>query len=246
MAKVDPYAGIVEDERRRLVQRLNAEGVLPGLMEVIEIQEQHGKQHQHGADQRVEEELDGGVKFSRAAPDADQQVHGDQHGFPEHKEEEEIERHEDAQHAGLQHQKPDVVFLHPSFDRGPRGEDRNPAQQRGQHDQQERNAVDAEDVAGADRWNPVVGRALHELEAGFEALRPEPRHQRDGNQQAGQSKNVCDPADGVLVLFGNKDEQQRAGQRREKNDRENVIMHKSSRRSSVFSRRQNLACYRTA
>ena len=142
---------IVEDQRRRLVQSLNAEGVLAGLMEVVEVQEQDGKQHQHGTEQRVEEKLDGGVEFSRAAPDADQQVHGDQHGFPENKEQEEIQRHEDAQHAGLQNQKPDVVFLHPVFDRGPRGEDRNPAQQRGQHDQQEGNAVDAQDVARADR-----------------------------------------------------------------------------------------------
>ncbi len=221
----------MEDQRGGLVQGLNAEGVLAGLMEIVEVQEQHGKQHQHRAEQRVEEELDGGVKFSRAAPDADQQIHGDQHGFPENEEEEEIERHEDAQHAGLQDQKPDVVFLHPVLDRGPRGEDRNPAQQRGQHDQQEGNAVDAEDVAGADRRDPVVGRAFHELEAGFEALRPEPRHQRDRNQQAGQRENICDPADGVFVLFGDKDEQQRADQRREQNDRENVIVHKSSSQS---------------
>ncbi len=212
----------------------------------MEVQEQDAQQHQHRAEQRVQEELDRRVELARAAPDADQQVHRDQHGFPENEEEEEIERHEDAQHAGLQHQKPDVVFLHAILDRGPRGEDRDPAQQRGQHDQQERNAVDAEDVAGADRGDPVVGRAFDELEAGLEALRPEPRHQRQGNQQAGQRKDVRDPADRVLVLLGNKQEQERAHQRREKNDRENVIMHRSSRRSSVFSRRRNLACYRTA
>ncbi len=120
MAKVDPYAGIVEDQRRGLVQSLNAEGVLPGLMEVVEIKKQDRKQHQHRTKQSVEEELDGGVKFTRTAPDADQQVHGNQHRFPEHKEEKEIERHEDAQHTGLQHQEPDVVFLDPIFDRRPR------------------------------------------------------------------------------------------------------------------------------
>ena len=61
-----------------------------------------------------------------------------------------------------------------------------------------------------------------------------------------RAKMFGDPADGVFLLFRNKDEQKRADQRREKNDRENVIMHKSSRRSLVFSRRQTFACYRTA
>ena len=82
----------------------------------------------------------------------------------------------------------------------------------------------------------MLAAAFHELEAGLEALNPEPGNQRDGHQQASQSKNVGDPADGVFLLFRDKNEQQRARQRREQNDRENVIMHKCSRRSSVFSR----------
>ena len=83
------------------------------------------------------------------------------------------------------------------------------------------------------------------LKPGSKRCSPEPGHQRDGHQQAGQGKNVGDPADGVFLLFGDKDEQHRARQRREKNDRENVIMHKSSRRSSVFSRRRK-PCLLTA
>ena len=78
-----------------------------------------------------------------------------------------------------------------------------------------RNAVDAEHVAGADGGNPVIRRALHELESRLEALRPEPRHQRDGDDEAGQGEDVRDPANGVFLLFGNKDEQESAGERRE-------------------------------
>src|SRR5438477_4766713 len=92
---------IVENERRCFVQSLNTECVLPGLMEVVEVEKQHGKQHQHRTKQGVEKKLDGGVELPRASPDADQQIHGNQHGFPENKEEEEIEGHEHAQHAGL-------------------------------------------------------------------------------------------------------------------------------------------------
>ena len=97
--------------RRGFVESGEAEGIDAGQRMVMEIEEQDAQQHQHRASQGVEEKLDRGVKLARAAPDADQQVHRDQHGFPENEEEEEIERHEDAEHAGLQNQKPDVIFL---------------------------------------------------------------------------------------------------------------------------------------
>ncbi len=56
----------------------------------MEVKEQNAEQHQHRSSQGVEEELDGRVKLARSAPDADQQIHWDQHGFPENEEEEEI------------------------------------------------------------------------------------------------------------------------------------------------------------
>ena len=168
--------------------------------------------------QRVQEELDGGVELARAAPDADQQVHRHEHRFPENEEEEEVERHEHAEHARLQNQKPDVVLLHAVLDGGPRREDRDPAQQRGQHDEQEGDAVDAEDVTRADGGNPVVGRALDELEAGLEALVPEPGHERQRDQESAEREEVGDPADGVFVLLGDEQKQDRAQQRREKDD----------------------------
>jgi len=61
--------------------------------------------------------------------------------------------------------------------------------------------------------DPVIRRALRELESGLETLHPEPRYQWNGNQQASQREYVCDPADGVFLLFGNKDKQDRAQQR---------------------------------
>ena len=166
---------VEEDLRRCFVQVRNAERENAGDVVVVEVQEQDAEQHQHGTGERVEEELDGGVELARAAPDADQQVHRDQHRFPEHEEQEEVERHEDAEHAGLQNQEPDVVFLHAVLDGGPGGQNRDPAEQRGQHDQQEGNAVDTDVVACADSGNPVAGRAFDELEGlgRIEALLPE-------------------------------------------------------------------------
>ena len=72
---------------------------------------------QHEPDQRVEEELDGGVLAARAAPDADQEVHRQEHHFPEDVEQEEVERDEDAHHAGLQQQEQDEVALDVLLDR---------------------------------------------------------------------------------------------------------------------------------
>ena len=68
------------------------------LMRAI-VKRQNRQQHQHRAGQRVEEELDRRVQPAVAAPDADQEVHRHQHHFPEQVEQEEIERHENAQHA---------------------------------------------------------------------------------------------------------------------------------------------------
>ena len=59
-------------------------------------------QHQQRADQGVDEELDRREDAVFRAPDADEQGHRDQHQLPEDVEDEEIERHEDAEHAGLQ------------------------------------------------------------------------------------------------------------------------------------------------
>jgi hypothetical protein len=97
--------------RRSFVEGRDAERINASQVLVMEVKKQNAEQHQHRASQCVEEELDRRVEFARAAPDADQEVHRDQHGFPENEEEEEIERHEDAEHAGLQNQEPDVVFF---------------------------------------------------------------------------------------------------------------------------------------
>src|SRR5439155_26760156 len=107
---------IVKDVRSGFVQSLNAERVNARLTVVVEIKEQHGQQHSYRAEQCVKEEFDGGIEFPMATTDSDQQVHRNQHRFPENKKQKEIQRHEHAQHSGLEHQKPDVVFLNAVLD----------------------------------------------------------------------------------------------------------------------------------
>ena len=192
---------------------------------MMEVQEDDAQQHQHRTKQRVQEELDRGVKLARPAPDADQQIHRHQHGFPEHEEQEEVVGHEDAEHAGLQQQEPGVVLFGAVLNGFPRRQDRDRTQQRRQHDQQKRNAVDADHVARADRGDPVVGRAFHELEARALLHRPEPRHQGQRDRESQDAEDVRHPADRVFVLLRYQQQDRGPHQRGEQNDRKYVVIH---------------------
>src|SRR6202521_3887563 len=221
--------GVMEwNQWRCLIKLWNAECENAINRVVMEIQEQDAKQHQHRAKQRVEKELDRRIEFARTAPDANQQIHRHQHRFPENEEKEKIERHEDAEHPRLQHQEPDVIFLHPYLDGGPRRKNRDPSEQRGQHDQQNRDAVNAEVVTRANRGDPVVRSALEELEAGLETLRPEHRHQRQRDQESAEREDVRDPANRIFALLGDEQENERAHERREEDNRQYVTLHKRS------------------
>ena len=102
MKKAQKTHCCVAERQVELHQLGDFKGVGAELVEVLEVEGQDAEQHQHAAGQGVEEELDGGVELSRAAPDADDEVHRHQHEFPEDVEQEEIERHEYADHARLQ------------------------------------------------------------------------------------------------------------------------------------------------
>jgi hypothetical protein len=118
-----------------------------GAVEEVECQD--ADQHQHRADQCVEEELDRRVQLARPAPDPDQEVHRDQHDLPEHVEQDEIQRAENPQHPGLEEQQEDVVLLLAVGDGAERAVHRDEPEQGGQHDQQDGEAVDSEDVLDA-------------------------------------------------------------------------------------------------
>ena len=119
--------------RRPRARRRRASATSCSVVELaqiaVEVQHQDGDQHQHAAEQRVEEELDRRVFAPRAAPDADQEVHRQQHHFPEDVEQEEVERQEDAEHARFEQQEQNAVGLHVLVDR-PAGAHRQHADER--------------------------------------------------------------------------------------------------------------------
>src|SRR5688572_14984518 len=87
-----------------------------------EIQRQNGHQHQDAADHREEHEFHRCINAPFASPYADQEVHGNQHHFPEQVEQEEVQCGENTNHAGFEQQHEEEVLLRPVAD-GPRSEE---------------------------------------------------------------------------------------------------------------------------
>ena len=83
----------------RLGQREIVECQRPRLAVVDERECDDGGEHQQSASLGEQEELDRRVDPPLVPPDGDQEVHGNEHQFPEEEEQEEIERQEDADDA---------------------------------------------------------------------------------------------------------------------------------------------------
>ena len=184
----------------------------------VPVQRHDGEQHQHRAEQRVEEELEGRVDPARAAPDADDQEHRDQAAFEEQVEQHEIERREGADHQRFQQQERHHVFAHPHRDRFPARDDAERHQGGGQDHERQRNAVDAHvvgDAAGQPR------RLFDELEiriGGIEAPDQDQRH-RKGDQRGPQRDPARIAPRGLVVAAADIDHQ-RAEHRQEGDDGE--------------------------
>ena len=117
-----------------------------------EDQAQHADQHQGRTEHRVEEELHRRVLAIAVTPARDQEVHRHEHDLEEHEEHEEIEGDEHPEATSLEDQQPGEVGLGAVF--GVDGDDREREQQHGQHDQPQRNAVDAGQPRDAERLDP--------------------------------------------------------------------------------------------
>ena len=77
------------------------------------------KEHQQTADHREDEELQGGIDPFLATPDANDEIHRDQHRLVEEVEENQIESEEGTDHAGLEQQDGDMEFFDTVVDRWP-------------------------------------------------------------------------------------------------------------------------------
>ena len=149
---------------------------------------QHGDQHQHRSEQRVEEELIGGVDPVLPAPYADDQVHRDQAGFEEYVEKEQILRAEDADHQRFHEQERRHVLANPLLNRVPACKDADRHQEHAEHDQQQGDTIDAERIAE----NREDLRALGKLPLRSANIEIDP--EQDTQCQVGQRRDKRDDA----------------------------------------------------
>ena len=211
----DPDPRAPDGGRRPELQQLDhVEGPRPQRLAGLEVEGDDAEQHQHRAEQGVEEELDRGVELPRPAPDADDEVHRHQHHFPEDVEEEEVERAEDAQHPDFEEQEEDVVLLHPLLDRRPAAQDRDEAEQGRQDHQQQRHAVHAQLVLDAEGRDPL--RRLDELEAAVPPVVLQHGNQRDEEDE--ERAPGRDVADRLLVLLRHEEDDRQRRRQRQEND----------------------------
>ena len=114
----------------------------PGL----KIEDQHTDQHQRTAEHRIQEKFDRSIFPPRPTPDANQEIHRQQHQFPEDEEQEEVHGAENARHGRIQQQEQgEITLLGPI--NIPRGQNANRAQKGSQQNHRYADAVDANKIA---------------------------------------------------------------------------------------------------
>src|SRR5688572_17749224 len=111
-----------------------------------------GNQHEQGTHQCIEEELHCCVNSIIPTPNPDEEVHGNQHRFPENIEKENIKSDKSSEHSCLQHQKHKIIFSKARFDRRKRAKNRNRHQKSREQNQPETQSVYAERIE-----NPYTG-----------------------------------------------------------------------------------------
>ena len=153
-----------------------------GLRSGEPVERQEADEHERRTEQGEQEELDGGVQALLAAPDADHEVHREQHDFEEDEEQHEVLGHEAAEHAGVEHQDQDQERLGVPRrgDVVPRVDDDQRHDEQCQCDQRKRDAVDADRVPGVDDVDPrpiddeLQRRGIVEVEVDGKAGRRSP------------------------------------------------------------------------
>ena len=154
------------------------------------------------------------------APDPDDEVHRDEHGLPHHVEQEEVERHEDAEHAGREHEQQRVVRARLAADGGAAAERREQHDEGREQHHHQRDAVEAEREADAPRRDPpVVEALLPAVERRVEGP-PEPEREEELQREDGGGEPVrtargagCDLVLSLLTAAPRERDEQRAEQR---------------------------------
>src|SRR5689334_5672239 len=105
------------------------------------IQPKNRRQHKGGCDYGVQEKLHCRINLPPVPVHSDEQRHGNQGGFPEEIEEEEIERNENSNQRRLKHQEQNKKLLDSFVYRVPGDKNAKRGEKRREHDQPKGNPV---------------------------------------------------------------------------------------------------------
>ena len=149
-------------------------GVAEGAGAIVEINDRH--QHQHRAGHGVEEELHRGVNAALVAPDADQEIHGDEADFPKHVKQKQVLGEENTHQAEFEQQQESEEFLDAALDVAPTDQHADGGEEGGEQHQPEADAIGGDVETDLRRCDP--GQIDGELIAGERAVEPAEQGQR--------------------------------------------------------------------
>src|SRR6185312_944922 len=167
-------------------------------------------------DHRVQEELHRRIHLAPVAEHSDQQRHGNERGFPEEVEEEQIKGDEDADESGFHDQQQNKKFLYPVVDGVPRDQHAQRSKECGEDHQPQRNSIHAHVIMNIGMGDP--GAIDLELKAAPGAVKVRRQVQRDNEVE--QRDDQRENAD-VAVAPRKEQKQQSASQRNKRDQREN-------------------------
>src|SRR6202167_2778206 len=212
-------AGFIHSKRHLVEQRQIEAGAVEMHVRLVH-QVQNRDQHEKRSNHREQHELDGGVNLAAMSPNADQEVHRNQHHFPEHVEQEQIDRKQRAEQPGLEHQHEEAELARPLFDIAAAGiKNRQGNQDSSQKNQKQTNAVNTNMVRNVERGNPVV--LLDELV--IRLLRIELIQYIEAQRERKQREDERRVPD--RTLFALHENEERADQRQENQSREPPAVH---------------------
>ncbi len=175
-------------------------------------------EHQDGAGHGVKHEFHGGIDAALVSPNADEEIHGDEHDFPEEKKEEEIEREEDTDHADFEHQQHDEEFLDAMLDAIPGREYGNSGQERSQDDEEQADAVQTEMIVNGRDVDPFG--EFFELIAGNADLHF--RDQEQGEKEFDGGDGHREAANPKVIVGTEQEERETGSGREEDHDGEQI------------------------
>ena len=164
-------------EQMSSAQTIEQQRKIKGTCMLVEVENR--QEHHQTTDHGVDEELECSVDPFSPSPDADDEIHGDQHRLVEEVEQNQVERDKCPDHSGLQQQQGDVELLDPIIDGFPGAQKDQWHREAGQQYQQDGDPVHSQVVIDSQRFDPAV--TLLQLHGAHRVV--EVSHHQKGKEQ---------------------------------------------------------------